>query len=49
MKKLNLKTFSGLSGAEKLLNFINENKIQQSDILKIMVFNRLHLYYYSVE
>jgi len=47
MRKLNIEVFSGLSAGEKMVKFINENNIQQKDILKIIDFNGLQLFYYS--
>lgn len=46
MKKLIHKVFQGWSADENMVDFINENNIQQSDILKITYFNGLHLFYY---
>ena len=53
MRKLKHKSFEGRSIEEKLVDFINENNIQQSDILTITyssdVHFGVHLYYYVEE
>ncbi|MBD1383991.1 hypothetical protein IDJ75_01785 [Mucilaginibacter rigui] len=51
MKKLKYKTFGGWSMQESLCDFINDNNINQSDVLKI-IYNsvgNLELFYYTVK
>ena len=48
-RKLAYKSFSGLNGGEKLVQFINDNDIQQSDILKISFEPYAQLFYYVME
>jgi hypothetical protein len=51
MRKLKYKRFAGWSVEESLCDFINENNIKQSDILKIVHNSEsdLKLFYYVVE
>lgn len=51
MRKLKLKTFGGWAAEESLVDFINENNIKQSDILKIVYdsINNLQRFYYITE
>ena len=51
MRKLNYKIFSGWSRQKDLVDFINDNNIKQSDILKIVYddVGSFQLYYYTEE
>lgn len=49
MRKLNVKEFAGGTHHHQLVEFVNENSIKETDILKIMngPFNYMLLFYYT--